>query len=300
MSNNSYVYCTLDSSFVPDSIKALSRIGDCVKAISDLPNRVLTDLQFLPGSPEEEELIEGIKQIYYWKERWLSYYLLDQHQLKSHLLSTDGRHFKSHAELSVAYYRLCEEAHRHPGWTQQFESAAGLWFTCEYQMCREGLENSGLTGTPCLISKREHVSNKAKFWGKTGREDTQETTGLFGNPEKIVGDPKELVANPQKPIYPGGYKPGMPVKTISPFEMLLFTAFCLAKVDTKFRQKLYRDYQKTTKRHARAILNNKNLGGVCITPSGDLIDTQSTANLPGSRLRKRKKKGSKKKKCKVS
>jgi hypothetical protein len=71
-------------------------------------------------------------------------------------------------------------------------------------------------------------------------------------------------------------------------------------MDGTSRATLSYRYQKTTKRHARAILNNKNLGGVCITPSGDLIDTQSTANLPGSRLRKRKKKGSKKKKCKVS
>ena len=74
--------------------------------------------------------------------------------------------------------------------------------------------------------------------------------------------------------------------------MLILTASYLAnedRKDYKFRD-IYTDYIKADKRHARAILNNPNLHAVCITPSGDLIDTQSTANLPGSRG-KRKKKG---------
>jgi hypothetical protein len=111
---------------VPDSIKALSDTGECVKAFSDLPNRVLANLQFLPGSKEEKELIEGIKEIYHLTEQWL---LVDQHQikLKPQLVSTDGKHFQSHAELSVALYRLCEEAYRYPGWaTEFFGSPAGL------------------------------------------------------------------------------------------------------------------------------------------------------------------------------
>ena len=298
MSNNPYVYCTLDSSFVPDSIKALSDTGECVKAFSDLPNRVLADLQFLPGSKEEKKLIEGIKEIYHLTEQWL---LVDQHQikLKPQLVSTDGKHFQSHAELSVALYRLCEEAYRYPGWaTEFFGSPAGLWVSCEYERCLLGFENSGLIGEPLLMSKREFAANMAEFWGKQSRGDSrfnnvpikfwtilldidclasilflpdqEETTGRLRSPEKL------------REIYPE-YKPGTPVKYV--------TASYLANVNLEFREGIYQDYIKADKRHARAILNNPNLHQVWLTPSGDLTDTQSTANLPGPRLGKRKKKG---------
>jgi hypothetical protein len=264
---------------VPDSIKALSDLGECVKAFSDLPNRVLADQQFLPGSKEEKELIEGIREVYYWTEQWLSYYLLDQHQIKPQLGSTDGKHFQSHAKLCMARYRLCEEVYRYPGWAKQFFcSPAGLWLTCEYELCQGGLENCGLIGGAVLVSKTEFAANMAQFWGKQSRGEKGETTGRLREPEKL------------REIYPG-YKPGTPVEHVSPRHMLILTASYLAGVDSKFRYGVYQDYWKAGKRHARAILNNKNLGRVCITPWGDLIDTQSTANLPGSRLEKRKKKG---------
>ncbi len=277
MSNNPYVYCTLDSSFVPDSIKALSDTGECVKAFSDLPNRVLANLQFLPGSKEEKELIEGIKEIYHLTEQWL---LVDQHQikLKPQLVSTDGKHFQSHAELSVALYRLCEEAYRYPGWaTEFFGSPAGLWVSCEYERCLLGFENSGLIGEPLLMSKREFAANMAEFWGKQSRGDREETTGRLRAPEKL------------REIYPE-HKPNIPTKLVSPFYMLILTASYLARKDDNFKQGIYQDYIKADKRHARAILNNPNLHGVWLTPSGNLDNTQSTANLPGS-CGKRKKKG---------
>ena len=278
MSNNPYVYCTLDSSFVPDSIKALSDPGECVKAFSDLPNRVLADLQFLPGSKEEKKLIEGIKEIYHLTEQWL---LVDQHQikLKPQLVSTDGKHFQSHAELSVALYRLSEEAYRYPGWaTEFFGSPAGLWVSCEYERCLLGFENSGLIGEPLLMSKREFAANMGEFWGKQSRGDQEETTG------RLRADDKKL-----QEIYPEHISE-TPTKLVSPFYMLILTASYLAKEDRKFREGIYRDYIKADKRHARAILKNPNLHGVWLTPSGNLDNTQSIANLPGSRG-KRKKKG---------
>lgn len=277
MSNNSYVYCTLDSSFVPDSIKALSDLGECVKAFSDLPNRVLADLQFLPGSNEEKELIEGIREIYHLTEQWL---LVAQHQikLKPQLVSTDAKHFQSHAELSVALYRLCEEAYRYPGWAKEFfGSPAGVWLSCEYERCLLGFENSGLIGEPLLMSKREFAANMAEFWGKQSRGDREETTGRLPAPEKL------------REIYPK-HIPETPSKLVSPFYMLILTASYLARKDNNFKQGIYQDYKKADKRHARAILNNPNLHGVWLTPSGNLDNTQSTANLLGSRG-KRKKKG---------
>lgn len=277
MSNNSYVYCTLDSSFVPDSIKALSDLGECVKAFSDLPNRVLADLQFLPGSNEEKELIEGIREIYHLTEQWL---LVAQHQikLKPQLVSTDAKHFQSHAELSVALYRLCEEAYRYPGWAKEFfGSPAGVWLSCEYERCLLGFENSGLIGEPLLMSKREFAANMAEFWGKQSRGDREETTGRLQAPEKL------------REIYPK-HIPETPSKLVSPFYMLILTASYLARKDNNFKQGIYQDYKKADKRHARAILNNPNLHGVWLTPSGNLDNTQSTANLLGSRG-KRKKKG---------
>lgn len=286
MSNNR-LYCTLDTSFVPESIRMLCDTDECVKAFSDLPNRVLADLQFLPGSNEEKELIEGSKEIYYLTEQWL---LADQHQikLKPQLVSTDAKHFQSHAELSVALYRWCEEAYRYPGWARQFfGSPAGVWLSCEYERCLQGFKNSGLLkgfknsgliGEPLLMSKREFASNLAESWGKHERGDREETTGQLQVHDKNF---QEIYLE---------HKPNTPTELVSPFHMLVLTASYLAKVDKKFKEGAYRDYIKANKRHARAILNNPNLHAVWITPSGDLIDTQSTANLPGSRG-KRKKKG---------
>ncbi|MBW4503944.1 MAG: hypothetical protein KME57_31400 [Scytonema hyalinum WJT4-NPBG1] len=277
MSNNTYMYCTLDPNFVPDSIKAMSDLGECVKAFSDLPNRVLAENQILPGSENEKELIEGIREIYYWTKLWLSCDLLNQDQIKSQLESTNGKYFKSHAKLSVALYRLCEEAYRYPGWaTDFFGSPAGLWFSCEYEKCLLGLENSGLIGVPLEVTKDKYKANMTKYWGKQGRGDRAETTGILGNPIK-------------REIYPG-QKSGTPTKFASPLYMLILTATYLAKVDCKFREGVYRKYGSAVKCHARAA-GNPNLHSVRLTPSGDLINTQSTANLPGSRLGKRKKKG---------
>ena len=282
MTNNRYMYCTLDTSFVPESIRMLCDTDECVKAFSDLPNRVLADLQFLPGIHEQKELIEGVREIYHLTEQWL---LVDQHQikLKPQLESTDAKHFQSHAELSVALYRLCEEAYRYPGWaTEFFGSPAGVWLSCEYERCLLGFENSGLIGEgePLLMSKREFAANMGEFWGKQSRGDREETTG------RLRADDKKL-----QEISPE-HNPETPTKLVSPFYMLILTASYLAnedRKDYKFRD-IYTDYIKADKRHARAILNNPNLHAVCITPAGDLIDTQSTANLPGSRG-KRKKKG---------
>jgi len=278
VSNNRYTYCALDTNFVPESIRMLCGADECVKAFSDLPTRVLADLQFLPGSNEEKELIEGIREIYHLTEQWL---LVDQHQikLKRQLVSTDAKHFQSHAELSVALYRLCEEVYRYPGWAKEFfGSPAGVWLSCEYEMCLLGFENSGLIGEPLLMSKREFAANMAEFWGKQSRGDREETTG------RLQANDKNL-----QEIYPE-HKPNTPTKLVSPFYMLILTASYLAKEDRKFREGIYRDYIKADKRHARAILNNPNLHGVWLTPSGNLDNTQSTANLPGSRG-KRKKKG---------
>jgi len=277
VSNNRYMYCTLDTIFVPESIRMLCGADECVKAFSDLPNRVLADLQFLPGSNEEQELIEGITEIYHLTEQWL---LVDQHQikLKPQLISTDAKHFQSHAELSVALYRLCEEAYRYPGWAKEFfGSPAGVWLSCEYERCLLGFENSGLIGEPLLMSKREFAANMAEFWGKQSRGDREETTGRLQAPEKL------------REIYPK-HIPETPSKLVSPFYMLILTASYLARKDNNFKQGIYQDYKKADKRHARAILNNPNLHGVWLTPSGNLDNTQSTANLPGSRG-KRKKKG---------
>jgi hypothetical protein len=254
-----------------------------VKAFSDLPNHVLcvlADRQFVPRSNEEKELIEGIREIYYWTEQWLSYYLLEQHQIKQQLVSTDGKHFQSHAELSVALYRLCQEAYRYPaGWaTEFFGSPAGVWLSCEYERCLLGFENSGLIGKPLLISKREFEANMGEFWGKQSRGHREETTGRLRAPEKL------------REIYPE-YKQGTPVKHVSPFYMLILTASYIANVNRQFREGIYRDYWKAEKRHARAILKNPNIHRIWLTPSGDLDNTQSTANPPGSRLEKRKKKG---------
>ncbi len=282
MSNNRYIYCTLDTSFVPESIRMLCGTDECVKAFSDLPNHVLcvlADRQVVPKSNEEKELIEGIREIYYWTEQWLSYYLLEQHQIKQQLVSTDGKHFQSHAELSVALYRLCEEAYRYPGWAKEFfGSPAGVWLSCEYERCLLGFENSGLIGEPLLMSKREFAANMAEFWGKQSRGDREETTGRLQAPRNL------------REIYPK-HIPETPSKLVSPFYMLILTASYLARKDYKFKQGIYRDYIKADKRHARAILNNPNIHRIWLTPSGDLDNTQSTANLPGSRLGKRKKKG---------
>jgi hypothetical protein len=130
------------------------------------------------------------------------------------------------------------------------------------------------------MSKREFAANMGEFWGKQSRGDREETTG------RLRADDKKL-----QEISPE-HNPETPTKLVSPFYMLILTASYLAnedRKDYKFRD-IYTDYIKADKRHARAILNNPNLHAVCITPSGDLIDTQSTANLPGSRG-KRKKKG---------
>lgn len=292
MNENRYTYYTLDTNFVPESIRMLSGTDECVKTFSDLPNRVLADLQFFPGIHEQKELIEGIKELYYLTEQWL---LVDQHQikLKSQLVSTDAKHFQSHAELSVALYRLCEEAYRYPGWAKEFfGSPAGVWLSCKYERCLLGFENSGLLkgfknyrlliGEAPLMSKRKFASNLAEFWGKDERGDREETIGRLQVHDKNF---QEIYAE---------HKPDIPTKLESPFHMLILRASYLAKEDrkdVKFRQGIYRDYIKANKPHARAILNNPHLHGVCITPSGDLIDTQFTANLPGSRLGKRKKKG---------
>jgi hypothetical protein len=276
--NNNYIYCTVDPTFVPPSVQALSDIGECVKAFSDLPNRVLADNYIVPGSENEKQLFEGIRQIYYWTERWLSYYLLDKHEIKPQLVSSDGKNFKSHAELSVALYRLCEEAYRYPGWAKDFfRSPAGLWFSCEYERCLLGLENSGLIGVPLQVSKRKYEATITEYWGKQSRRDREEITGTFGDPQK-------------REIYLGKQS-GTRTKLASPFYMLILTATYLAKVGLKFREGVYQDYCKAVKRHARAVLNNPNLHGVCLTSSEELIDTQSNANLPGSRLGKRKIKG---------
>lgn len=279
MNNNSYVYCTLDPSFVPASVKALSDLAECVKAFSELPNYVIAVKQVLPGSDNEKELIERIREIYYWTERWLSCYLLDQPQIKPHLISSNGKHFQSHAELSVALYRLCEELYRYPGRARDFFlSPAGLWLSCEYEGCLLGLENSGFIGVPLQTTKEKYKANITKYWGKQGRGDREEITGILGDPQKHE-------------IYPG-QKPGTSTEFVSPFYMLILTAIYLAKVDLKFREGVYQDYRKAVKRHARAVRDNPNLHSVClITASGDLINTQSTANLPGSRLGKRRKNG---------
>jgi hypothetical protein len=285
MSKNRYIYCTLDANFVPDNIKTITDLFECVNGFSNLPNLVLAKLQVFPGSDEEKQLIEGVKEIYSWTERWLSYYLLSsenkekQDQIKSQLLSTDGKHFQSYAEVSVALYRLCEEAHRYPGWAKQFDSPAALWFSCEYERCWLGLENSGLIGVPLPMSKREYAANTAKFWGKQGKGDIEETLGLFGNPEQRETYPKD------KP------ESGVATKLASPFYMLILTASYLAKVDTKFREGAYRNWMKADKRHSRTILNDRHLHSVFLTGSGNLITTQSTVNMPGSRLEKRRNKG---------
>lgn len=303
MSNNRYMYCTLDTNFVPESIRMLCDTDKCVKAFSDLPNRVLADLQFLPGIHEQKELIEGVRKIYHLTEQWL---LVDQHQIKLQpQVSTDAKHFQSHAELSVALYRLCEEAYRYPGWAKEFfGSPAGVWLSCEYERCLLGFENSGLIGEPLLMSKREFAANMAEFWGKQSRGDSrfnnvpikfwtilldvdclagilflpdqEETTGRLRAHDKNLQD-----------IYLK-HEPNTPTKLVPPFYMLILTASYLAKEDRKFREGIYQDYIKADKRHARAILNNPNLHGVYITPTGDLIDTQSTANLPGSRGKRKK------------
>lgn len=278
MNKNRYMYCTLDTSFVPESIRMLCGTDECVKAFSDLPNRVLTDLQFLPGSKEEKELIEGIRGIYHLTEQWL---LVDQHQikLKPQLVSIDAKHFQSHAELSVALYRLCEEAYRYPGWAKEFfGSPAAVWLSCEYERCLLGFENSGLIGEPLLMSKREFAANMTEFWRKQSRGDREETTGRLQAPEKL------------QEIYPE-HKSNTPTKLVSPFYMLVLTASYLARKDKKFQAGIYQNYWKADKRHARTILKNPNIHRVWLTPSGDLDNTQSTANLPGSRLEKRKKKG---------
>jgi hypothetical protein len=129
------------------------------------------------------------------------------------------------------------------------------------------------------MSKGEFAANMAEFWGKQSRGDREETTGRLQAHDKHLQE-----------IYPG-HKPNTLTKLVSPFYMLILTASYLAKEDRKFREGIYQDYWKADKRHARAILNNPNLHRVWLTPSGDLTDTQSTANLPGPRLGKRKKKG---------
>ncbi|MDM3852153.1 MAG: hypothetical protein PT119_19795 [Aphanizomenon gracile PMC627.10] len=271
MNTEKFIYQTLDPSFVPDELKNLSDLSECIQNFSQLPKIVLKD--FLPSSDQEQELIKGIKDIYYWTERWLYCDLLHQNSLKSYLLSTSGKHFKTYKEVSKTVYQLCQEVYDYPaGWaTKYFRSAAGLWLSCEYEKCLLGIENSGLTGKPIFVSKRQYQANMYKYWGKQGRAKSKEIIGVFEDPNKSE-------------IYPDN-KFGVPMELVSPFHMLILTVSYLAKGNSieniTFREGTYRNYQKAVKNHARYILKTTNLQGVYFA-YGELINTQSTANLPGS------------------
>lgn len=293
MSKNNKIYYTLDPNFVPDSIKALSDLTECVKVFSDLPNRVLTDIQWLPGSHEEKKIIEGIREIYYWTEQWLSYYLLDKHQIKPHLLCTNGKHYNSHAQLSVALYRLCVEAYRYPGWARDFFcSPAGVWLSCEYESCLLGLENAGLIGKPLIVSKEQYKVTIDLFWKNREGDYACEFTPKnrkeleqYWEQQRQEREKRKIkLANdfPEK-------QSEVIVKSAAPFYMLMLTAFYLAEKDPKFREGIYQDWIRANKRHASNIKRNKNLHSIYLTPFGEPINTQSNANLPGSRPNRRRK-----------
>ncbi|XWK90043.1 MAG: hypothetical protein U7127_08350 [Phormidium sp.] len=292
MNNNSYIYYTLDSSFAPESIRTLTDLAECVKVFSDLPNRVLTDLQWLPGSPEEKKIVEGIREIYYWTEQWLSYYLFDQKQIKSHLLSTDGKHFQSHAQISVAQYQLCIEAYRYPGWARDFFcSSAGVWLSCEYESCLLGLENAGLIGKPLIVSKEQYKVTIDQFWKNRDGDYTSEVVPKNPKKQKQLWEKQRQEREKRKIKLADGFsekQSDVVVKSASPFYMLMLTAFYLAEKDPKFRE-VYQDWIRANKRHASNIKRNKNLHSIFLTSFGEPIDTQSNANLPGSRLKKRRK-----------
>lgn len=275
MNTEKFIYQTLDPSFVPDSLKNLSDLSQCLKMFSDLPQIVLED--FILSSDNEKELIKGIKEIYYWTKCWLSCDLLDEHSHKSHLLSTNGKHFQTHAEVSKRMYELCKEVYKYPGggWaTKYFHSPAGLWLSCEYEKCLLGLENSGLIGTPLCVSKRQYQANMYEYWGKQERGESKEIIGLFEDPNKLEISPEQ--------------ESGIPMKLVSPYHMLLLTVSYLAKENIQFREGTYRNYQKAVKSHARYVLKTRNLGGVYLA-NEELINTQSTANLTDCTFLKRRK-----------
>lgn len=218
-------------------------LANYVYAIAELPEHP----GILLTTNNEREIFEADRQSYRAVSMWLRHLLLGQ-ALAEECFLTEMKHYQPKAEYIAAEFRLAVGVHPRSAnpTIRSFESPAALWFAVQQSMSQQSLEDSGLTDTPLIESKR---------------------TAFDENIQAI-----ELLEN-----LSATYQPDDIGKLGS---ILLLEAQEIAKVDLDFQKDYYRPHLRVVKRTNNKIKKSKYLQYAYLLPGGELFWTELGNRLP--------------------
>lgn len=193
MTSNHLSYPSDPSEKFKSSIQQLEHlpIKTFIHEFRNLPNKIIEEYGIIMSFDLENEidvLFAAIRSQYRAKADWLEYYEADGNHLIDELRLTYKANFKSDAKRDRAYLLLAKECFLFSDYLRNYygNNPGFLWYLIMSEMCEEDLKNSGLTGEPLLIGKKEQY------------ERMRHAMDIMTDPKKLEPQKNEVLRSPRR------------------------------------------------------------------------------------------------------